>query len=359
MLAANLFFTRIMKLPRDQRALENFIPPFLTFLEQGGDPNTATSPFGDKLVHVCAFFAQPTWLEFAIKTLSEKNIQLDLTPGDDKIGHTPLHLACSLGSIDMVQILLASGQYPDVNTPDRAGMTPAHFAAGSFNAQGGKAILDLLVHSGADLTIADNNGLTPSNIPEKALFTYSPLTHQNFMGQNPLHSAPNATAFETALKKSPALFFELMAKPDITGRIPLVYHVYTSNMTVLNFVKPHLPSIVNTADLTGKTPLYFAAFYGTPEANQLLLECGADLLQPAANGKTPMDVARESGRNEIVELYNNLLLREQINAGPALITRYHLAANSQAAASSSALPPVINEEQQSPPRQYRSTQRPD
>ena len=82
----------------------------------------------------------------------------------DKIGATPLHLACwggfkqvekCEGVIDIVKLLLKSGA--DVNARDNRNQTPMHIAATTPD----REVIAELVKRGADTTIADVAGRTP------------------------------------------------------------------------------------------------------------------------------------------------------------------------------------------------------
>ena len=50
---------------------------------------------------------------------------------------------------------------------------------------------------------------------------------------------------------------------------------------------------VNAGDLSGQTPLYFAAELGKLNMTSLLLEYGADVNATDAEGRSPLWIARE------------------------------------------------------------------
>jgi uncharacterized protein len=52
----------------------------------------------------------------------------------------------------------------------------------------------------------------------------------------------------------------------------------------------------------GWTPLHYAAYNNLPDVARLLLERGADAHAQTSEGKTPLDMAREKGNTELIEI---------------------------------------------------------
>ena len=70
-------------------------------------------------------------------------------------GLTPLHVAASDGSEDVVELLLVN--HAEVNAKDNIGATPLHLAV----AKGHKDVAELLLANKAEVNAKDNIGMTP------------------------------------------------------------------------------------------------------------------------------------------------------------------------------------------------------
>jgi len=89
----------------------------------------------------------------------------------DNAGRTPLHYAVGAGKnrapdaghIEVVQLFIDNGA--KTNTKDKWGWTPLHYAVRMAN----KAMVELLVNGGADLSIADKRGRTAFSLAQRCL----------------------------------------------------------------------------------------------------------------------------------------------------------------------------------------------
>lgn len=75
---------------------------------------------------------------------------------------TPLAHAAKACDIETVRALVDHGA--EVNTRDEEGDTPLHFAAQWAGKDGAAELMDLLLRSGADETVANNNGERPAGV---------------------------------------------------------------------------------------------------------------------------------------------------------------------------------------------------
>ena len=75
--------------------------------------------------------------------------------GDDQLGWGPLHLACSIGNLDIIEMLL---RQKECNLNQLLGSgTPLHVAAGAGNVHA----VQLLLQNGAEIDCLDDCGCTP------------------------------------------------------------------------------------------------------------------------------------------------------------------------------------------------------
>ncbi|XP_076435398.1 putative palmitoyltransferase ZDHHC13 [Babylonia areolata] len=99
---------------------------------------------------------------------------------------------------------------------------------------------------------------------------------------------------------------------DKAGYTALHYAARNKHLEVCRILLTH-GSDVNAATRTGKaTPLHRAAYVGSREVVQLLLQCKADPLFVDADGMTPLHKAVEQGQRETAKIL--------LAAGPAAVS---------------------------------------
>src|SRR5205807_9137883 len=101
----------------------------------------------------------------------------------NRLGQTPLHMACVSQQVEMVKFLLEHGATASLAMRDRFGVTPLLYAVTSLKqdehmvvtpfvgssvtktaSQPSEAIVDLLLAAGADLHAPSQNGNTPLHL---------------------------------------------------------------------------------------------------------------------------------------------------------------------------------------------------
>ena len=66
------------------------------------------------------------------------------------------------------------------------------------------------------------------------------------------------------------------------------------------------PDLLNVAGHCGLNPVHLSCVWGTKEAAEALLNCGANLSEPDENGITARDVAIQHGNHEFAEFIDDL-----------------------------------------------------
>lgn len=159
-----------------------------------------------------------------------------LTRRDPELGYAPIHIASRKGNADMVKALL------DLNIPvelkNRDGHTPLHIAATKKH----EAVINLLLAYGADPNTGDNDGDVC-----------------------------------------------LMYLPQVRAPIG-IYKIFVDH-----------PKIdLNIQNHNGETPLHFMARCGTPVSIvSLMVKRGTKLDLKDNRGKTPLDIAKDSGNQRL------------------------------------------------------------
>jgi ankyrin repeat protein len=146
---------------------------------------------------------------------------------------------------DRAELLLNGGAKPDAR--DEWGRSPLHYAAssGSYN------IAKLLIERGADVNALDADA------------------------QTPLHKAVDVSRSKEKMFDNYAVAILLLAH----GANPNIQDKYYF-----------------------RTPLHYAARNGAVDIVKEMLERGADPTIRDHKGKTPLDLAREEGHDEIVQI---------------------------------------------------------
>ncbi|CCH41444.1 Ankyrin [Wickerhamomyces ciferrii] len=157
-----------------------------------------------------------------------KPFTIDIDEFVDEAGWTPLHIASSVGNLDIVQLLLKNDPEPDVNLQSNNGSTPIHLATSKKHL----GVVKELIKHGASVRIKDKRS------------------------QYPLHRAASI------------------------GSLPLVE----------TFIKEG-KSPINAKDSAGWTAVHHALSEGHGDVAVLLVKSGADYNVEDDEGLTPLKVA--------------------------------------------------------------------
>ncbi len=276
------------------------------------------------------------------KLLSKNKMSLEKK---DKYQRTPLHSAARYGAFSAVKFLLDQGA--DFNVKDEKGNTPLHLASifrhveiidllikhkvdvNSLNAQGQAPLsltslygnpesIKLLLANGAKIDIRDADGNTPLHIAvlyrnpenlEEILKADPDIDAVNTEGYTPLHLAVRRPDNEKAV----GLLLQQGADVNITdstGRNALLVSV-GFRMTEYIELLVSKGIDINSQDDDGNTALHYPLMNvlenkiflpRSKEIVKILAEKGADPYVRNKESKSPMDLAVESGEDELINL---------------------------------------------------------
>jgi ankyrin repeat protein len=216
---------------------------------------------------------------------------------------TPLHLAAESGSAEVAELLLSRGADMEAEADDFAGRdwkgTPLHQAAAS----GATGVIDVLVRHGADKDAASIDG-TPLNwaVLNRQLEAIRLLAERGADvnakagGELPLYTAAEAGAEDVT-----KLLLERGANPDVLGTFGAPLH-RAARHGFVNVVRLLLQARANPniKGTWGGTPLHEAAKEGHLGVVRALLDGRADPKLENEAHETPLHLARRGQHADVV-----------------------------------------------------------
>lgn len=154
----------------------------LNLIDHGANVEV-TSDKGLNVLHMAAQGNNPNIIVYFCESKYKNQIDIN---SKDKAGNTPLHWACYNSSEEALSFILKYS--PDINASNKIGMTPLHIAVYTEK----PSLIKKLIKKGASLTSKDNEGLTPVDLAVKItgvssrvsniMFSYEPKRSclQNF-----------------------------------------------------------------------------------------------------------------------------------------------------------------------------------
>jgi ankyrin repeat protein len=250
---------------------------------------------GMTALHIAASWDNKEIVSF----LLEQGAQAD---SRDEDGATPFMLACKMGHMGVVKMLLEHMGPQAFQETDTKGRTALHFAASC----GKDDIVSFLLGQGAQANSRDEDGTTPSMIAcehgqigvARVLLQHvgpEALQETDEYGRTALHFAAFWGHGETAIF---LLGQGAQANSrDEGGMTPFMWACEAGHMGVVKMLLEHMgPQAFQETDEHGLMALHYAASCGKEETVSFLLGQGAQANSRAEEGITPFMLACEEGR---------------------------------------------------------------
>ncbi|WP_148115210.1 ankyrin repeat domain-containing protein, partial [Wolbachia pipientis] len=231
---------------------------------------------------------QYTALYAAVKTQRMDLIKLTIKNGADinqkSCGHTPLHVAVLQNAEEIVELLLANNA--SVHEQDKYGRMPLHFS----------------------ILPAKRN---TTRVAELLLDNEAELDQQDYGGDTPLHLA---VASENEFMVN--FFLDKGANPNKKNGDHSIHNEHNKHMVNFFLEKGVSPNQKKNADES--TPLHIAVGIGHQNITRLLLYKKADPEIRNKDGKTALDLAKEAGHTEIIDILENHLSKKNTPNGKSV-----------------------------------------
>lgn len=229
---------------------------------------------------------------------------------------TPLSLASFNGHIEIVEFLIEKGA--DINMRvEKGGQTPLIAAI-----VGREEIAKLLVEKGADVNVKDNAGWSPltwasatnrAEIAKLLIDKGAPINEKNNQGQTSLMFASKWGYIEIVeLLIDKKVEINMQMDDGWTALMDAIDsdQIEIAKLLIEKGADVNLKSKSRALETQegksvqfgGWTALMVAAFKGHTEIAKLLIEKGADLNAKDEHGQTPLTVAKQWKRSEIIRL---------------------------------------------------------
>ncbi|XP_077991580.1 transient receptor potential cation channel subfamily A member 1-like [Glandiceps talaboti] len=239
----------------------------------------------------------------AVKLCLENGARIDVQQTDHS---TPVHLACSQGSLDMIKMMfsLQDKERTTLHVTDVEHMTPLHKAAMFDHPH----VVDFLIAEGSDIDALDKNLRTPLLLAttrggwkcvEVLLEKGANYRLRDNSKRNILHLAIICGGSMVYFGDT---FFQLLNEKDIRGCTPLHYASREGNIKSLQGLL-ELGAKINAKNESKQSPLHFAARYGRFQTCRRLLDSsmGPHIINDTdGEGMTALHLAAYNGQVKVV-----------------------------------------------------------
>ncbi|KAH7019650.1 hypothetical protein EDB80DRAFT_676627 [Ilyonectria destructans] len=223
----------------------------------------------------------------------------------DNSGATPFLWAVGGGHHSIISSL-ARHPNVDINHRDKTGRTAVSWAAGDGMDTTLKQLLKL---PGINVNIKDNNGKSPlswaagngcTNAAEVLL--QSTLVDINSIDndkRNAISWASGGGNHDTLVKLLDKGCLGVDTE-DIDGWTPLAWAIQTDSPKTVQALINNKSVQIERRDYSGRTALSWAVEYGHASIVKVLLQAGADPEAKSKRGSTPISIAEQLGRNDLL-----------------------------------------------------------
>eukprot|EP00516_Mucochytrium_quahogii_P006255 CAMPEP_0203763122 /NCGR_PEP_ID=MMETSP0098-20131031/15796_1 /ASSEMBLY_ACC=CAM_ASM_000208 /TAXON_ID=96639 /ORGANISM=" , Strain NY0313808BC1" /LENGTH=401 /DNA_ID=CAMNT_0050657729 /DNA_START=555 /DNA_END=1760 /DNA_ORIENTATION=- len=286
---------------------------------------------GESLVYIAAKKNQSELLRVMLSHLGEQEKHVLLSQFRERErGMLPLHVASEMGHLECAQEIVEHIRNMD-NQIDSYGLTPLHRAARN----GHSAVCSTILSSGGNMFRVDNVGFSAwhracFNGQTQVCSTFIQFAQKNglknqlvrndkvrLLGRSSLHLIAANVTQGSAVELVALLIQEKIVCVNTTsseGRTPLHEAAIHCNVPVTRALL-RFGGDPNTKDAQGKTPLHLAVEnYHVAICEEILKHNLVDFYVVDSDGCTARDIALESGKFEILCLFDGALEQRQDEA---------------------------------------------
>lgn len=205
----------------------------------------------------------------------------------------PLHYACVRDDLKAVEILIKYGADVNLTIDD---YSPILYCVRGSDASNYDKIIDVLINNGANVSYKTKNNLSVLDFLLSGGSDYNETyVNSQFKVFKKIIEIDNTLAYK-----------ELLRKESIGSGNYLHRAVYFNNDKIVDYLINKLKFNVDEINLNNETSLMIAAKENNIETVKCLLDNNASVTLKNNDQKTALDLARDNGNFEIVELLENI-----------------------------------------------------
>lgn len=205
----------------------------------------------------------------------------------------PLHYACVRDDLKAVEILIKYGADVNLTIDD---YSPILYCVRGSDASNYDKIIDVLINNGANVSYKTKNNLSVLDFLLSGESNYNETyVNSQFEVFKKIIEIDNTLAYK-----------ELLRKESIGSGNYLHRAVYFNNDKIVDYLINKLNFNVDEINLNNETSLMIAAKENNIETVKCLLNNNASVTLKNNDQKTALDLARDNGNFEIVELLENI-----------------------------------------------------